>query len=290
MYLLIWYVVWGQKNKIEAFHPQSRDDFIAVTYAAKILRKKIIWIDHADLKNIYANNKIWYKNPVGKWVFRASKLADKVVLESESEAKLIEVSLGRPLPTNYTVIHIGVVDSYRPLERKPGKVVLVATSRLVKAKGIGELIEAFGLIDGADAALRLYGEGPDGDYFKSLALDAKNIEFMGHVDGVTEALQNADIFVHPTYHEGFGLSLVEAEMCSLPIIASNIGSIPEIVEDGVNGILVPVKDVAKLAEAMKTLIENSDQRVKMGQASRHIYLKGFQFDKIVKEKFLPLYE
>lgn len=287
--LTVWYFLFFLRNRIDVVHPQSRDDFIAATFAAKILHKKVVWTDHADLKYIYMNHKTWYKNPVGKLVYLASKLADHVTIISFSESKLIEESLGRKLPVNYTVIYIGVADNYKPSKRKGDKLVLVSTSRLVKAKGIGELIEAFKLINNTHVVLKLYGDGPDAAYFKSLASGVKNIEFLGHVDDVIQVLRNADVLVHPSYHEGFGLSLVEAEMCGLPIIACNVGSIPEIVKDGVSGILVQPRSTKDLAEAMSLLAKSPKLRTSMGQAGRQIFLDNFQFDKIVAEKFLPLY-
>ncbi|MFY9228224.1 MAG: glycosyltransferase [Candidatus Microsaccharimonas sp.] len=288
--LTLWYFLYFLKNHIDVVHPQSRDDFIASTVAAKLLRKRIIWTDHADLKYVYMNHKKWYKNPVGKLVYMVSKLADKIVVESHSEKKLIEVSLNKKLPSNYVVIHLGVVDSYKPSNRERDALVLVSTSRLVKAKGIGELIKAFKLIDSTNVILKLCGDGPDAGYFKSLARGVKNVEFLGHVDDVIQILQNADVLIHPSYHEGFGLSLVEAEMCSLPIIACNVGSIPEIVNDGTSGILVNPRNVKDLASAMTLLVENAKLRVAMGKAGRQIFLDNFQFDIIVEEKFLPLYE
>lgn len=288
--LTLWYFLYLLKNRIDIVQPQSRDDFIASTLATKLLHRRIIWTDHADLKYIYMNHRKWYKNPVGKLVYIVSKLADKVVVESHSEKKLIEASLNKKLPSNYVVIHLGVVDSYKPSNQKRDAPVLVCTSRLVKAKGIGELIKAFKLIDNTNVILKLYGDGPDADYFKSLARGIKNIEFLGHVDNITQVLQNSDVLIHPSYHEGFGLSLVEAEMCSLPIIAFNVDSMPEIVKDGTSGILVSPKNVKDLAAAMSLLVNNDKLRVAMGKAGRQIFLDNFQFDRIVKEKFLPLYE
>lgn len=287
----MWYFAWGIKNKIYVFHPQSRDDFIAATFAAKLSGKRVVWTDHADLKYVYINHRVWYKNPVGKLVYLASLFASHVTLESISEKNLVEASLGRALPKNYSVIHIGVVDSYRQTERKQkDKLTLVSTSRLVRAKGIGELIEAFASIKSKDTVLKICGDGPDAEYFKSLAIDTPNVEFLGHVDDVTRVLSSADIFVHPSYHEGFGLSLVEAEMYSLPIIACAVGSIPEIVEDGVSGILIPPKNIEALANAIRALVSNPSLREEMGRAGRQIFLTRFQFDKIVAKKFLPLYE
>ena len=291
VFLTLWYFLFFLIKRIDIIHPQSRDDFIASTLAAKILRKRVIWTDHADLKYIYMNHKTWYKNPVGKLVYFASKLADSVVIESFSEKNLIETSLGMKSPDNYTVVYLGVVDSYKPTKRETNTpLTLVSTSRLVKAKGIRELIEAFTIIGSKDTILKICGDGPDADYFKSLASGIKNIEFLGHVDDINSVLQNSDILIHPSYHEGFGLSLVEAEMFSLPIIACKVGSIPEIVEDGVSGILINPKDPEDLAAAMNLLVNDTDLRISMGQAGRKIFLKSFQFDIIVKKQFIPIYE
>lgn len=288
--LTFWYFLYFLFSRIDIAHPQSRDDFIASTLAAKLLHKRVVWTDHADLKYIYLNHKKWYKNPVGKLVYRASKLADSVIIESRSEKRLIESSLNMKLPRNYVVIHLGVVDSYKSTNRRDDALVLVSTSRLVKAKGIGELIDAFKLIDSTAVTLRLCGDGPDADYFKSLADGVKNIEFLGHVDDVIGVLRDSDVLIHPSYHEGFGLSLVEAEMCALPIIACRVGSIPEIVKDGANGILINPKSVDDLVAAMNILLKDAKLRTAMGKAGRKIFLKKFQFDIIVKEMFLPLYE
>lgn len=291
VFLIAWYSVFILRNNIDVVYPQGRDDFVSATIAGKILRKRVVWSDHADLKHIYKNHAVWYKNPIGKLVYLTSLLANHVTLESNSEKKLTEQSLGKKLPEHYSVIHIGVVDSYAPAKTKSSThLTLVATSRMVSDKGIGELIEAVLLLDDPKVILKLCGTGPEINHFKAQAKNAHNIEFLGHIDDVSTVLQQADIFIHPTYHEGFGLSLVEAEMFNLPIIASNVGSIPEIVSDGVSGLLIPPKNPQALARAIKTLVDDPQLRKSMGKAGRDIYLKNFQFDKIVREKFLPLYE
>lgn len=288
--LTIWYAIYFIKNKISVVHPQSRDDFISATLAAKILNKEVVWSDHADLKHVYSNHKIWYKNPVGKLVYAVSKYANHIIVESLSEKSLIEKSLGFYLPENYSVVYLGVVDSSNSIPKNKNSLVLVSTSRLVKDKGIGELISAVKLTGAVGLTLKICGDGPDADFFKDMAKNIDYVKFMGHVDDIDAVLREADILIHPTYHEGFGLSLVEAEMHSLPIIATNTGSIPEIVEDKVSGLLVPVKDVDALAKAIKVLAADSELRNKMGKAGRNIYLKKFQFDKIVTDRIIPMYE
>ena len=288
--LIVWYIGVFIKHKIDIVHPQSRDDFIAATVAGKLLNKKVIWTDHADLKYVLKNQNKIHKNPIGKLVYLSSKLANQILLTSFSEKKLIEKSLGRILPERFSVVYIGVSDTYKSSMKSRDKIVFVSTSRLVKAKGIGELIEAFTSLKNSSAILKLYGDGPEADYYKSITGDINNIKFMGHVDNVIKVLSESDIFVHPSYHESFGLSLVEAEMCFLPIIACNTDSIPEIVKDGVNGILVKPKNTFRLTKAMRLLIDKPELRHAMGKASRKIYLKNFQFNKIVKQKFIPLYK
>jgi glycosyltransferase involved in cell wall biosynthesis len=289
VFLTGWYFIFVVKNGIDLLHPQSRDDFIAATFAAKLLGKRVIWTDHGDLKYIYMNHATWYKNPVGKLAFLASKLADHVAIESFSEKKLIEKVLGKGLPNNFSVIHIGVIDSHKPKKQKSKKLILVSTSRLIAEKGIGELIRAMKLVNNTNVVLKICGDGPEANHFRKMAKGIKNIEFLGHVDDVNQVLQQSDILVHPSYHESFGLSLVEAEMNGLPIIASNIDSIPEIVKDGVSGILVPPRSIKDLANAITLMIDDPDLRTRMGKASRQLFLDNFQFDNIVREQIVPLY-
>lgn len=289
-FVTCWYILFFYRYHIDVVHPQSRDDFIAATIAAKVLKRKVVWTDHADLKHIYANHKKWYKNQIGKLVYATSKLANHITIASLSEKQLIEASLGGALSKEHTVVPLGVNDKYSPNHKNAAKIILVSTSRLVRDKGIVELIKATLAISDPRVLLRICGDGPDSKYLKSLAKNAKNIEFMGHVEDVSSVLRQADIFVHPTYHEGFGLSLVEAEMHALPIIASRVGSIPEIVKDGREGILVSPKNSFELSREIMRLVDNPSLRNKMGMAGRQTYLRKFQFDKIVRKRFLSLYE
>ena len=165
----------------------------------------------------------------------------------------------------------------------------MSTSRLVADKGIGELVEAMKSIHNSNIVLKICGDGPDAHRFKRMAKGVKNIEFLGHVDDINQMLISSDILIHPSYHESFGLSLVEAEMFGLPIIASWVDSIPEIVKDGVTGILVPPRSAKDLADAISKLSADRELRERMGRAGRQMFLENFQFDKIVRDQIAPLY-
>jgi glycosyltransferase involved in cell wall biosynthesis len=291
----IWYTYIILRHKASVVHPQSRDDFISATIAAKLLRKRVIWTDHADLKYVYTNLNIWYKNPVGKLVYFFSRYANTVTLVSESEKKLISQSIGRVLPKNYTVIRNGIsIDPIIPHKElmKDEYVIFAATSRLVTNKGIGELISAFATAQKSinKIKLRLYGEGPEENKFREMAKGNKQIEFCGFPEDTLSRIAVCDVFVHPSYHEGFSLSLIEAAKLSLPIIACNVGGNPEIIENNVNGLLVAPKDIGALSQAMIKLAKDKNLRQKFGKAAHERFLKEFVLEKIVKERFVPLYE
>lgn len=291
--LIVWYLGATLRHRADALHLMSRDDFIAGTLAGKLLRKRIIWTDTADLKFVYANNHIWYKNPVGKIVLLVSRLAHVVTMVSKSEQVLIEESLRHPVPKNYRVIYmVGSDEKVTPVKRPAGELVIFcATSRLVIAKGIGELIKAFALITEKNPSYRLWivGDGPDAAQFKDKAKDIETVTFFGHKDKPLEYLAAADIYVHPTYHEGFSLGLAEAAMLAKPIVATNVGGNPELVGDN-NGILVPTQDAASLAVAMHQLANDPATRTAMGKHARYDFVEKFDLAKVTKRDIIPLYE
>ena len=91
-------------------------------------------------------------------------------------------------------------------------------------------------------------------------------------------LQQADVFVHPTLNDCFPLVLLEAMQHALPIIATPVGAIPDIVEDGVTGLIVPEQDAKALAEAMQSFIEHSERIRSMGEAARERFLHSYTAD------------
>lgn len=293
--LFFWYMQLIIRVNPQIVHPQSRDDFIASTLAGRLLGKRVIWTDHADLKYVWQNYSIWYKNPVGSLVYQASKLAHHITLVSFSEKELIEAQLHRQLPSKFEVIHNGV-NTTKPVPVKRSladkdSIIFVATSRLVAAKGIRELVEAFRELDEtANVRLWLIGDGQGAGEFKLVAKGNPHTSFYGHQDKPLNYIAAADVFVHPSYHEGFSLSLVEAAMLGKPVIACDVGGNPEIIKDTVNGLLVPARDSKALENAMSKLANDIKLREKYGIAARKTYEKDFEFEKIVTERFIPLYE
>jgi len=295
MLLFGWYLQLLLRLSPTAVHILGKDDFIAGTLAARLLGKQVVWTDTADLKYIYANYRSRLKNPIGKLVFWASCYATAITLVSNNEKQLVEAALGRPLPEQYIVVHIaGKDEPAKPTERSEADkqaVIFCSTSRLVEAKGIGELITAFKKLSKSSAKYRLWlvGDGPDQAQFMAAAGNNPHIRFVGHSEQPLAYVAAADVFIHPSYNEGFSLSLAEAAMLGKPMIATNVGGNPELVNEH-NGLLVPVKDSHALLEAMHTLGEDAALRQALGKQARQDYANHFDFSKIMKQVILPLYE
>jgi glycosyltransferase involved in cell wall biosynthesis len=293
--LFFYYLQLFIKMKPDVVHIQSKDDFIAATWASRILGKKVIWTDHADLKHIWQNIGIWYKNPVGKLVHWSARFASTIITISNSELSLINANLQvkDQIRGKIKVIYNGVNDNATDYSEKNSKnFTYCVVSRLVTDKGIGEVIEAFSQLttDYPDDQLLIVGDGPESKKFESQASKVPNIKLLGYQKDPLEYIAKCDVFVHPAYHEGFGISLVEASMLGKPIIASSVGGIVEIITDRKNGLLVKEKDVKSLQNAMKLLRDDKTLRNKLGQEARSQYKKRFQFDQIVKEKIIPIYK
>jgi glycosyltransferase involved in cell wall biosynthesis len=293
--LFFWYLLLILRTKPNIVHILSKDDFIAATPAARLLGKPVFWTDCADLKYLYQNHKVWYKNPVGKLIYASAKLANAVTLVSNNEKSLIEQSLGGPVPKNHVVVHTGAkAQEATPIQRSDNDanaVIFCATSRLVVAKGIGELVDAFSVLSKDTDAYRLWivGDGPDEAKFKEKANGNPYILFVGHSDTPLAYVAACDVFVHPTHHEGFSLSLSEAAMLGKPMIATNVGGNPELVNDQ-NGMLVPVQNADELMKAMRVLGTNEEARKRLGKSARDAYFSNFEFGHVMKEKIITLYE
>jgi glycosyltransferase involved in cell wall biosynthesis len=165
-----------------------------------------------------------------------------------------------------------------------GKRVLVYVGRVVPEKGLVHLLRAVSILpEGVAApAVLVVGPGPHAPQLRALAA-ALGVALV-HVPGaphheVPRYLQLADVFVLPTrHHEGLPFSLLEASCCGLPLVASEIGGVSEIVREGENGFLVPPGDERALAARIAALLEDPALRKRMGAAGRRLAAERFSPD------------
>ena len=97
------------------------------------------------------------------------------------------------------------------------------------------------------------------------SLESERVIFLGYRDDVIELLAASDVYVFPTLHENLSNALLEAATMRLPMIATNVGGNPEIIQDGCEGILVPLKDSEALKEAIEKLTVDKQLRAEMGK-------------------------
>jgi len=182
-----------------------------------------------------------------------------------------------PADADVAVIPYGVdLDRFRPPERSPrDELVVGSVGRLSPEKGLKYLLQAMAGVaqQQPKARLLLAGDGPERRSLERLATRlglVDRVEFAGEVphDQVPQTLARMDVFAMPSTWEGFGVAALEAAAMELPVVASNIHGIPDVVEDGVTGILVPPKDVAALSQAILRLLGDGDKRRRMGRAGR----------------------
>lgn len=284
-----WYVVIILINKIDIIHAQSRDDFIFATKAAKLLGKKVVWTDHADLKYIMEKHNakdLRYK------ILSLARYASKVIVVSNSEKT--EILKRQPNFPNIEVIHNGVLIPNKISKiKKPNKIIIGSTSRLVSAKGISELIEGYSKISNLNKTqLWLIGEGPEKQKFQSLSEKLgvdKNVKFLGYKKTVWPYLKAFDIYVQPTYHEAFSTSLIEASIAGCAVVTTRVGGNTEII-NGENGILIPPRNYQAITKAIETLMKDTNLRNIKAKRLRNMAINNYDFAKIVNNKVIPIYE
>jgi glycosyltransferase involved in cell wall biosynthesis len=155
-------------------------------------------------------------------------------------------------------------------DRYKGKTVIGHIGALVhRQKGQRTIIEAarISAVEHPEWHFLLLGKGEDEEEFRRAAADLPNIEILGFVDNVADYLAAFDYFVFPSLHEGMGPILLDAMYFGLPIVATNVGGIPEIVEDGVNGSLIAPEEPKALVAAISKLMADDEARNSMCAAN-----------------------
>ena len=153
-------------------------------------------------------------------------------------------------------------------------------------KGLGVLLSAFELIQQRlpEARLVLAGEGPLREMIESEIREQgweRSVLLAGFVDDAAAIMQAIDVLLLPSYWEGFGIVILEAMACGRPVITTNISSMPEIVDDGRTGYLIPPGATAALAERAVELLQNKSLRESMGRAGRARVAEHFSHDVMI---------
>jgi glycosyltransferase involved in cell wall biosynthesis len=167
-----------------------------------------------------------------------------------------------------------------------GSQIVGVIARLEPEKGHPTLLDAWPQVlrDVPDAYLLVIGEGSRREALEQQAYDLRighRVVFTGRRDDVPAVTAALDVAVLPSYREAQGLSILEAMALSRPVVASNVGGIPEMIEDGVTGLLVPPADPAALAEAISRLLLDHPYADTIGRAGHDLVHERFCIERMV---------
>jgi glycosyltransferase involved in cell wall biosynthesis len=211
-----------------------------------------------------------------------TRRASRVICITDSLRRFTVERVGLPA-RKVTVIHYGLDEVPRPwAPNKPSPVpegarVLLAVSRLVEQKGLDIAVRALARVRERhpDAVLVVLGEGPE-----RARLEGDGVYLLGREGDVAAWYGRAELLVHPARWEGFGLALLEAMLAGLPVVATRVSSIPEIVVDGETGLLLPPDDDEALAAAVDRVLADPDLARRLGEAGLRRAREEFSVDRM----------
>ena len=293
-----------RSRNIDIIHALGWGTYGEGLVASKVLmRKKFIFSFRG--KTIEDTEKIPMRRVLAEKLF--STFCDSIVTPSEESRKeyanLISID-----PSSIQVIYNGVdADRFKttdsPLREmrrekmgiRNGEVVVGSVARFDPVKNMKGMVIAFSKLkekERGKCKLLLVGDGPEFGKVQSLASDLdirEQVIFTGMRRDIPECLGIMDIYVQPSHFEGVPNSVLEAMASGLPIIATKVGGVPEIVKDRETGILVSLNDEGGLIKAVEFLVEDLEKRREMGICGQKRVIKLFSIEKMVND-YEKLYE
>jgi glycosyltransferase involved in cell wall biosynthesis len=220
---------------------------------------------------------------------------DRLVAVSQAICRKLEWEgrTGIPIELIYNGVDLQRYDHQEPCctlpeeyGMEPGSQIVGVVARLEPEKGHPTLLEAWPAVLRAvpDAYLLIVGEGSRRDSLEAQARElriAHRVVFTGRRDDVPAVTAALDVAVLPSYREAQGLTILEAMALSRPVVASNVGGIPEMVEDGITGLLVPPRDAEALTAAIVRLLTDHSLADMLGRAGHDLVHDRFCIELMV---------
>ncbi len=287
---LVFRLIVDKEVEILHLHSASRGSFVRkslIVLFGKLFGRKIVFHLHGGEFHIFFD-KWCFLRPYIRFILTVS---DSVICLAPNWKQFIE-----KIAPNSKVVIIN-----NPIEEKPFSnsrkcpnttVSFLFLGRLVKSKGIFDLLHAISKTE-LKEQIHLY-VGGDGDIDKFMALInelslTNYVTYCGWASGKLkqQLLNDADVFVLPSYNEGLPMSILEAMVNGLPVISTPVGGIPEIVKNEQNGLLINPGNIDELADGITWMVKNSEGRTRMGEESRNL-VSDFDVQKVL-DKLRHLY-
>lgn len=285
-------------KKTEIIHAHNYQAFpaLAATLAKGKNKKPLVLTPHFHpiAKSAWWTlAKLIYNVSIGRRMF---KRADAVVAVSKYEKRFLEEKFG--LNEDRVVYIPNGIDEekFRGLTRKRRSKAVLYVGRLEKYKGVHHLIRTFLKVKAIvpDSRLLIVGTGPYKRRLLSLAehLGVKDVFFLENIPKkeLMDLYQSSGVFVMPSKYEAFCIALVEAMACGLPVVATRVGGLSELVRHGENGFSMdhpPAEE--ELAELITLLLEDEELSMKMGLNAKSYVVKRFSWNRTARQ-LLKLYK
>jgi glycosyltransferase involved in cell wall biosynthesis len=274
-------ILWREKPLI--VHTHTSKAGILGRWAAFLCRVPIIV--HTPHGHVFWGYFSHWQTRLFIFLERWTARITTAIVSLTPQEKEDHLHFGIALEKKFRIIHSGVdigrymrpvadVKEIRQSLNLPERSFIVGTvGRLTAIKGHIHLLKAaVGLLTALPGVIFLFaGEGELHEDLSKFAADngiAENVRFLGWRADVAALLSIVDVFVFPSLNEGMGKAVVEAMAMGKPVVASNVGGIPDLIIPGENGLLVPPADGTALAEAIMALYANPEKRKEMGEKGR----------------------
>lgn len=187
--------------------------------------------------------------------------------------------------SNIRVIHNSVDADFFSPERSASEKVVLFTGRLIALKGLAYLVDAIPKVlrDHPDALFAFVGPGnpyPYENRLRKLGVPSGNFRFEGYVGNRNDLLgyyRGCAVYVAPSLYENMPMGILEAMACAVPVVATNVGGIPEVITSEEQGTLVPRRSSEALAKAISALLQDSKRRLEIGTAARRRVAEEFNW-------------
>ncbi len=215
--------------------------------------------------------------PVVRRLLGQALRGSRVIVQNPDDARLLQEDLGVPAEELRLIRGAGVdLEKFQPWPEPSGTPVVMLPSRLLWDKGVGEFVEAARRLraDGVQARFVLVGAPDPANPAAVPRADLDQwqeegvIEWWGHRKEMATVLAQAHLVCLPSYREGLPKVLIEAAACGRAIVTCDVPGCREVVAHDENGLLVPSRDAAALADAIRTLLEDPARRRRLGEAGR----------------------
>lgn len=304
-----------RREKFDIIHAFALKGSIYSSFAKPFLKKAAVINHITGLGYVYTYSDTLKRRLLRRLInllfYMAFKVADKVVFQHADDVEVLKglvdpskiiLIKGSGVDTGYfsrDKVDAGQIKALRQeLAVTEHEVVITLIARMLWSKGIREFIEAADLLAAQNNHLRFMVIGPFDkgnpdcipQEFIAGTHQKPYIKFIGDRRDIRELLGLTDIFAYPSfYREGIPRVILEAMSMEKPVVTTNIAGCKEAVEDGVNGLLVPVKDSRALAEAINKLVPDKNLRTQMGVLNRKRVIEEFSLEIVINHIF-SLYE